>query len=159
MRLRLIALVITASLFVSWATGATELHVISSGGFAAALKALAPRYEQATGNTLVLGWGPSMGETHDAVPARLARGEHIDVVIMVGYALHKLADEGKIVPGTSVALARSLIGAAVKAGAPHPDISTPEALKQALLNARSIAYSDSASGVYIQNELFKKLGI
>ena len=100
-----------------------------------------------------------MGETHDAVPMRLARGEDIDVVIMVGYALHKLADQGKIVPGTSVNLARSLIGAAVKAGAPHPDISTPEALKQTLLNARSIAYSDSASGVYIQNELFKRLGI
>jgi molybdate transport system substrate-binding protein len=100
-----------------------------------------------------------MGETHDAIPARLARGEDIDVVIMVGDALGKLADNRKIVPGTRVDLARSLIGAAVRAGAPHPDISTPEALKQTLLNAKSIAYSDSASGVYIQNELFRRLGI
>ena len=139
--------------------GATEIHVVSSGGFAAALKALAPRYEQETGDKLSLGYGPSMGETHDAVPARLARGEDIDVVIMVGDALGELAEEGRIMPGTRVDLARSLIGAAVRAGAPHPDISTPEALKQALLHASSIAYSDSASGVYIQTELFKRLGI
>ncbi len=130
--------------------GATEIHVVSSGGFAAALKALAPRYEQETGDKLSLGYGPSMGETHDAVPARLARGEDIDVVIMVGDALGELAEEGRIMPGTRVDLARSLIGAAVRAGARHPDISTPEALKQALLHASSIAYSDSASGVYIQ---------
>jgi molybdate transport system substrate-binding protein len=80
-------------------------------------------------------------------------------VIMVGDALGKLADQGKIARGTRVDLARSLIGAVAQAGAPRPDISTPAALRQALLNAKSIAYSDSASGVYIQNELFKRLGI
>ena len=98
MRLRWITFVLAASLFVSWAAGATELHVISSGGFAAALKLLAPAYEEKTGNKLVLGWGPSMGETHDAVPMRLARGEDIDVVIMDGYALHNLADQGRSCP-------------------------------------------------------------
>ena len=56
MRLPWIALVLTASLFVSWASGAAELHVISSGGFAAALKVLAPAYEAKTRNKLVLGW-------------------------------------------------------------------------------------------------------
>ena len=73
----LVFLIFAVFVFVSGAANATELSVVSSGGFAAALKALAPRYEQATGNTLILAWGPSMGETHDAVPARLARGEHI----------------------------------------------------------------------------------
>ena len=159
MRRHVMVLIFACLAFVASAAGATDIHVVSSGGFAAALKALVPGYEQATGDKLVLGWGPSMGETHDAVPARLARGEDIDVVIMVGDALGKLADEGKIAPGTRVDLARSLIAAAVRAGAPHPDISTPEALKRALLNAKSIAYSDSASGVYIQNELFRRLGI
>ena len=95
-----------------------------------------------------------MGETHDAVPARLARGEDIDVVIMVGDALSKLADRGKIAPGTRVDLVRSLIGAVVRAGAPHPDISTPEALRRTLLDAKSVAYSDSASGVCVSTELF-----
>jgi molybdate transport system substrate-binding protein len=87
-----------------------------------------------------------MGETHDAIPARLARGEEIDVVSMVADALGKLTDERKILLGTRADLARSLIGAAVHAGAPHADLSTPEALKQALLNAKSIAYSDSRAG-------------
>ena len=100
-----------------------------------------------------------MGDTRDAVPQRLARGEPIDVVIMVGYALDKLAEEGKVIPDSRKELARSIIGIAVKAGAPKPDISTPDALKDALLNAKSIAYSDSASGVYVQNVLLKKLGI
>ncbi len=159
MRRHVMVLIFACLAFVASAAGATDIHVVSSGGFAAALKALAPGYEQATGDKLVLGWGPSMGETHDAVPARLARGEDLDVVIMVGDALGKLADEGKIAPGTRVDLARSLIAAAVRAGAPHPDISTHEALKRALLNAKSIAYSDSASGVYIRNELFRRLGI
>ena len=154
------AFVFAVLLAVAFGTArAAELEVVSSGGFAAALKALAPDYEQATGNKLILGWGPSMGETHDAVPARLARGEDIDVVIMVGDALGKLAEQGKIVPGTRVDLARSLIGAVVRAGAPHPDISTPDALRRTLLNAKSVAYSDSASGVYISTELLKRLGI
>jgi len=91
--------------FVASAARATEIHVVSSGGFAAALKALATGYEQATGDRLILGFGPSMGETRDAVPARLARGEDIDVVIMVGDALGKLADMGEIAPGTRVDLA------------------------------------------------------
>lgn len=138
---------------------AAEIHVVSSGGFAAAYKQLAPQFEKQTGNTLDSAWGPSMGDTHDAVPQRLARGEPIDVVIMVGYALDQLAEEGKVIPDSRKELARSLIGIAVKAGAPKPDVSTPDALKTALLNAKSIAYSDSASGVYIQDVLLKKLGI
>ncbi len=138
---------------------AAEIHVVSSGGFAAALKVLAPEFEQQTGNKLVLEWGPSMGDTHDAVPQRIARGETVDVVVMVGYALDKLAAQGKIAPDERVALARSGIAAAVKQGAPVPDISTVDGLRRALLAAHSIAYSDSASGVYIQNEMFKKLGI
>jgi len=138
---------------------AAELHVVSSGGFAAAYKELAPRFEHDTGNTLVTGWGPSMGNTRDAVPQRLARGEPIDIVIMVGYALHGLVQQGKVLADSRMALARSGIGVVVKDGAPKPDISSVEALRQALLNAKSIAYSDSASGVYIQNEMFKRLGI
>ena len=138
---------------------AAELHVVSSGGFAAAFKALAPVYEQQTGDTLVVAWGPSMGDTPDTVPARLKRGEKIDVVIMVGYALGGLIKDGKVIDGSRVDLARSGIGVVVRQGAPHPDIGSVEALKQTLLAAKSIAYSDSASGVYIANEMFKKMGI
>jgi molybdate transport system substrate-binding protein len=139
--------------------GATELHVVSSGGFAAAYKVLAPHFEHDTGNTLITGWGPSMGDTKDAVPQRLARNEPIDVLIMVGYALDGLIKQGKVIAESRTELARSGIGVVVKEGAPKPDISSADALRRALLNARSVAYSDSASGVYIQNQMFKRLGI
>ncbi len=135
---------------------AAEIQVVSSGSFAAAYKVLTPAFEQATGNTVSTGWGPSMGVTTDAV---LARQEPIDVLIMVGYALENLVHQGVVAPGTRVDLARSGIGVVVRAGAPHPDVSTPAALRQALLDAKSVAYSDSASGVYIQNEMFHRLGI
>lgn len=148
-----------AALFVATGLHAAELTVVSSGGFAAAYKTLAPEWEKQTGNQLKAEWGPSMGSTPQAVPQRLARGEKIDVVIMVGYALDQLVEQGKVAKADDVPLARSGIGVVVKAGAPVPDVSTVEALKQALLKARSIAYSDSASGVYIEREMFKKMGI
>jgi len=100
-----------------------------------------------------------MGTALDAIPARLERGEPADVVIMVGYALGDLIKQGKIIADSRVDLARSKIGMAVRAGAPKPDISSVEALKQALIAAKSIAYSDSASGVYVSTELFQRLGI
>jgi molybdate transport system substrate-binding protein len=138
---------------------ADEVRVVSSGGFAAALKALAPEFEHRTGHRLVLQWGPSMGATENAIPNRLKRGEAIDVVVMVGSALDDLARQGKVASGSVRLLARSRIGAAVRAGAPRPDISTAAALKAALLQARSIAYSDSASGVFLSTVLFPRLGV
>lgn len=138
---------------------AAEVHVMISGGFSAAYKELVPAFEKATGHTVVTAYGPSMGETPQAIPMRLSRNEPADVLIMVGYALEDLIGKGKVVATSRVDLADSLIAGAVKAGAPRPDISTPEALKAALLAAPTIAYSDSASGVYISTEMFRKLGI
>ncbi|SCZ30431.1 MULTISPECIES: substrate-binding domain-containing protein [Burkholderia] len=138
---------------------AAELHVMSSGGFTAAYKLLGPQFEAHTGNTLDTALGPSMGKSAEAIPNRLARGEPADAVIMVGYALDDLIRQGKVIAGSRVELADSRIGMVVRAGAPTPDIGTADGLKQVLLHAKSIAYSDSASGVYIERELFKKLGI
>ena len=79
---------------------------------------------------------------------------------MVGYALDELIKKGIIVTADSkVDLADSRIGVAVKSGTPKPDIATVDGLRAALLQAKSIAYSDSASGVYVERELFRKLGI
>ena len=138
---------------------AAQLRVMSSGGFTAAYKLLGPGFAASTGNTLDTILGPSMGKSPEAIPNRLDRGEPADVVIMVGYALDDLIKQGKVVPGSRVELADSRIGMAVRDGAPKPDISSVDALKETLLHARSIAYSDSASGVYIERELFRKLGI
>jgi molybdate transport system substrate-binding protein len=154
------ALLVAAISFIgAQAVFAAEVHVMISGGFSAAYKELVPAFEKATGHTVVTAYGPSMGETPQAIPMRLSRNEPADVLIMVGYALEDLIGKGKVVATSRVDLADSLIAGAVKTGSPKPDISTPEALKAALLAAPTIAYSDSASGVYISTEMFKKLGI
>src|SRR5579859_1103638 len=136
-----------------------SVKVVTSGAFTAAYLELVPEYERATHSKLVTEFGPSMGTTHNAIPVRLERGEAIDVVILAAPALDDLTKQGKIRPGSRVDLVQSKMGMAVKAGAPKPDISTLDALKRTLLAAKSIAYSDSASGVYLSTELFPKLGI
>ena len=136
-----------------------EIKVVTSGAFTAAYLELVPEYERASHDKLVTEFGPSMGTTHNAIPVRLGRGEAIDVVIMAAPALDDLTKQGKIRADSRVDLVQSKIGMAVKAGAPKPDISTLDALKRTLLAAKSIAYSDSASGVYLSTELFPKLGI
>lgn len=163
MRARLLvaraALVIGVLLCAAASAGAAEIKVMSSAGFKAAYLELAAEFERATGHKIVNAWGPSMGGTPQAVPNRIARGEPVDVVIVVGEALDKLIKDGKVVASSRSDLARSLIGAAVRAGAPKPDIGSVEAFKQALARAQSIAYSDSASGVYIETVLYKKLDV
>ncbi|CBJ52534.2 putative molybdate-binding periplasmic protein precursor [Ralstonia solanacearum PSI07] len=141
------------------AAQADDVRVMNSGGFTAAYKALGPGFEQATGHSLITVWGPSMGASPEAIPNRLARGERADVLIMVGEALDGLIRKGIVDPASRVDLAESRIGMVVKAGAPKPDIGSVDAFRNALLKAPSVAYSDSASGVYIETVLFKRLGI
>ncbi len=138
---------------------AADVVVMISGGFKSTYEAVSPGFEQKTGSRLVMVPGPSEGTTHDAIPKRLARGEPDDVLVMVGTALDALVKQGQTIPGSEVNIALSPIGMAVRAGSPVPDISTVAKLRQVLLDAKSVAYSDSASGVYIQSTLFKKLGI
>ncbi|RZI33527.1 substrate-binding domain-containing protein [Pseudomonas orientalis] len=138
---------------------AEELKVMTSGGFTAAYKLLGPQYAKQSGDTLDTVLGPSMGKAPEAIPNRLARGEHADVVIMVGYALDELIKQGKVDPASRVELADSRIGLVVKEGAAKPAINTDAELKAVLSKAKSVAYSDSASGVYVEKELFKKLGM
>lgn len=90
---------------------------------------------------------------------RLARGETADLRIMVGYALDEMLRRGHVQAGSRVDWARSPIGLAARAGQPQPHISSVEALRAGLLAAQSVAYSDSASGVYVSTELLQKLGI
>lgn len=159
LRARLVAFSFIAISACASVVHAADLDVMTSGGYTAAFKALAPTFTQKTGQTVDIILGPSMGQSPQSIPNRLARGESADVVIMVGSALDGLIKDGKVIPGSRVDLADSRIGMVVRTGAPKPDISTVDALRKTLLGAKSIAYSDSASGVYIKNEMFKKLGI
>lgn len=144
---------------LSAGASAEELDVMTSGGFTAAFKQLNPTFAQRSGDTIHTVLGPSMGQAREAIPQRLERGENADLVIMVGYALDELIRQGKVDPASKVELADSRIGMVVKQGAAKPDIATEEAFRKTLLDATSLAYSDSASGVYIQNQLFRKLGV
>ena len=156
---RKLALGIVSALLLAGSANAAEVRVMISGGLTAAYKELVPEFERLTGNKVLTAYGPSMGTTVNAIPIRLERGEAADVLIMVGYALGDLVKQGKVVADSRVDLVKSPIGIAVKSGAPRPDISSADAVKRALLATKSIAYSDSASGVYVSTEMFEKLGI
>jgi molybdate transport system substrate-binding protein len=153
------AALIVAVLFFAAPVRAQEIHVMTSGAFTAAYLELLPQFEHARGQKVVTAFGASMGGAPDSIPSRLQRGEPVDVVILAAPALEDLIKQGKVVAGSRVDLVRSRIGIAVRKGSPRPDISSVEALTRTLLQAKSIAYSDSASGTYLSTVLFPRLGI
>jgi molybdate transport system substrate-binding protein len=153
------AAIVCAAVLVTATVAADEVKVVTSGAFTPALLDLLPEFQAQTHHTVTTAFGGSMGSSPDTIPNRLARGEPIDVVILASSALDDLIAQGKVVTGTRVDLVRSRIGMAVRAGAPKPDVSTVEAFRRAMLQAKSIAYSSSASGVYLSTDLFPRLGI
>jgi len=148
-----------AALLLMRAASAAEVQVMISSGFYGVYSQLAPAFERASGHHLVTTRGPSMGDSPEAIPARLARGEAADVVILDGAAADELGKRGLVRADSKVELARSLIGMVVREGAARPDIGSVEALRSTLLAAKSIAYSDSGSGTYLSTNLFRKLGV
>jgi molybdate transport system substrate-binding protein len=156
---RRVALFVAGILSFAGAACADEIRVMTSGAFTEAYLEVIPEFERTTHIKIVTAFGASMGNAPDSIPSRLERGEPVDVVILADSALDELIKQGKVVGGSRVDLVRSSIGMAVRAGAPKPDISSVDALKRTLLEAKSIAYSASASGVYLSHELFQRLGI
>ena len=148
-----------AALFFAGAAPAADVQVMISAGFYGVYAELGPAFERASGHRLVTTRGPSMGDSPEAIPTRLARGEAADVVILDGGAADELARRGLVRPDSKVELARSQIGRVVRADAAKPDIGSVEAFLNTLLSAKSIAYSDSGSGTYLSTTLFPKLGI
>jgi molybdate transport system substrate-binding protein len=133
--------------------------VMISAGFYAAYAELGPAFERASGHRLITTRGPSMGDSPEAIPARLARGETADVVILDGGSADDLATRGLVRADSKVALALSQIGMVVRAGAAKPNIGSVQAFRRTLLAAKSIGYSDSASGIFLSTTLFAKLGV
>ncbi len=134
-----------------------ELTIYSSIGVRSAAEVLFLTFERQSGHKLAVTWGtaPMLGK-------RIESGESADVLILSRAGIDALVKQGKIASGSDVTLAGSGVAIAVKAGAPKPDISTPEALKRTLLEAKSIAYSEpsagGASGVYFA-KLLERMGI
>jgi molybdate transport system substrate-binding protein len=147
-----------ACLLLQAQTKPLELVVMTSGTFTAAHLELAVEFERSN-KTKVTTATTSMGVGADSIPSRLKRGEVADVVIVAADSLDDLIKDGLVIAGSRVDLGRSRIGMAVRAGAPKPDISSVDALKRALLDAKSVAISSSVSGDYFSKELFPRLGI
>ena len=135
-----------------------DIKVMTSGAFTAAYLELIPQLEILTKKKIVTA-ATSIGTGENSIPNRLKRGEAVDVVIVADAVLREFIQDGLVLAKTYTPIARSAIGMAVRAGAPKPDISTVDALKRTLLEAKSIAYSASVSGQYLTTELYQRLGI
>ena len=133
-------------------------RVMTSGAFTAAYKALIPQLEKITGKTVVT-VTTSIGTGDISIPNRLKRGEVADIVIVADGVLRQFIADGYVLNEGHKIIARSGIGMAVRAGTPKPDISTMDALRSTLLQAKSIGYSASESGKYLTTELVQRLGI
>ena len=137
---------------------ADELRIMTSGTFTAAFLELAPRFERVTGHHAVA-VTTTIGVGAESIPNRLQRREPADVVILDDETMTRLVADGAVIPSSRTPVARSGIGMAVRSGAPRPDISTLDALRNTLLRAKSVAYSSSVSGRYVATELYERLGI
>jgi molybdate transport system substrate-binding protein len=133
--------------------GAAELKVFCTQALRTSLQELAPRFERATGHKVILEIAPS-GQLVKKVQA----GETADLLIANGPNIDALLKDGKVV-GARVDIARAQVGLAIKAGAPRPDISTPEAVKKALLEAKAVAYVEGGLSGTLFEAALKKLGI
>ncbi|PWK59034.1 substrate-binding domain-containing protein [Silicimonas algicola] len=136
------------------ASSPRPLRIITSGAQAAPIETLLPGYD----GEVEVSYGSSLGEAHDSIPTRLAKGERFDLYFLAEAAHARYSRDG-LVSQDFVPLVASRIGAAVREGAPVPDISTSARLKDALLAAGSVAHAASASGIYLSTEVFPALGI
>jgi molybdate transport system substrate-binding protein len=123
------------------AASPTEARVLSAIAVKAALNDLASTYERTTGHKVAISYA-----TAGAIKTRIQRGEAVDATILPKPRMDELVQQGRIVPGTVAKFASAAVGLAVRAGAPKPNISSPQALKRALLAAKSISYADPAKG-------------
>jgi molybdate transport system substrate-binding protein len=133
---------------------AAEIKVLSTVGMQPATPELIAQFERATGHRIAVTYGLAA-----VLKNNFLAGAPADVLILTNPIVEDLAKQGKVVPGSKVDVARSGVGIGVKAGAPKPDISTPDALKSAVLAAKSVGYSrEGASGVAFARVL-ERLGI
>jgi molybdate transport system substrate-binding protein len=137
----------------------SELKVLTTGILKGAFDRIAAKFQEDTGHRITMSWGPSTGTSAEASPVRVRSGEAIDVLIMVSTSMDDLIASGHFIPLQRTDVAVSKIGVAVKEGQAQPDISTTAALRQALLDARSIGFSEGASGTYVSTVLLEMLGI
>src|SRR5262245_24103522 len=151
------ALVVITAIIVALAPArAAEVDAMITTAMKAATDELVPAFERASGHTVGVSYGPSGG-----IARRFAGGEPAHMILIDRRSTDDLIRQGKVRPGRTD-VARTAIGIAVRKGAPRPDVSSPEALRQALLAAKSIAHTAPAGGgitaAHVMR-LFERLGI
>ena len=145
------------SLWLAGSASTAEVKVLTAGAFKQVVLALVPDFEKQTGHKVIVD-----NDTAGGLQKRIEAGEAFDVAVITPKVIDELIGKGKIAAGGKTNLASVGVGVVVKEGAPKPDISTVEAFKRALINAKSVAYIDPASGgssgIYI-DKLLDRLGI
>ncbi len=149
-----VAIIISLALSTMTTTQASELKLIAGGSLAGLFNELGPQFEKASGHTLSIHF-----DSTPNIIARVNSGAAFDVAVVPVDVFNDAAAKGRFAPGPTINIARVGYGVIVRAGAPKPDISTPDAFKKALLDAKSIAsVSASAAGAYIA-KVYERLGI
>ena len=149
-------LALGALLIIAGVAPAAEINAFISTAIKSATDELLPTFERVNGHSIRASYAPS-----GALIPRFNRGEPVDVFLTDAPALDELIKQGRIA-GARIDLARTGIGIAVRKGAPKPDVSTPEALKRALLAAKSVGHASPAGGSITGGHImrmFEKLGI
>ena len=140
--------------FGAGAASAAEIKVLVSNALKSTMEELAPQFEKASAHRLVITFGAAA-----EIKTSIEKGAAVDVAILTTAVTDDLVKEGKLTAAGRADIARSGAGVAARKGAPKPDISTTEAFKHALLDAKSIAYVEAgATAPYIKS-LFERLGI
>jgi molybdate transport system substrate-binding protein len=139
------------------ASAQVEVRVFVGGAMSEPVREVGEVFARSAGHRMVY-----VTDTTGALQKRLASGEPADVIVVASNGIEALQKDNRIVPGSRVDLARALIGVGVRAGAPSPDLSTPDTFKAALLKARSVSYvnpaSGGTSGTYFEG-LLQRMGI
>jgi molybdate transport system substrate-binding protein len=146
-----------ASSLIASTAGAAEIKVLHAGASAQLLEAVVPDFERQSHHKVEL-----KRDTVGALTKRIEGGEAFDIVILTPAAIDDLIKKGKVAAGSRANLVKVGVGVVVKEGTPRPDIGTVEAFKQAVLEAKSVAYIDPAaggsSGIYVAR-LLERLGL
>jgi molybdate transport system substrate-binding protein len=148
---------LAAVLALAAPAGAAEVRLLVSGAIKSAVYDIQPLFEKSSGHKLVVS-----ADTSGRIAKRIADGEESDFIISTSDGIDDLIKRGLVLADSKAAVAKAGVGVVVQKGAKKPDISTPEAFRQALLDAKSVAYTNPASGgqsgVYFV-KLLAQLGI
>jgi len=151
--MRYTSVLFVAAMTLAAVASAADVKVLASGATREVVSEVIPAFESATGHKVRVTWTGTAD-----IKKRIGTGEVFDLIIVGAPEVDAFTKEGRIVPGTRADLMKSGVGVAVRAGAPKPDIGSADAMKKAILSARSIAYSTGPSGVYV-GKMLERMGI